>query len=688
MNILFTNAVLWPLALLVALPLIVHLFARARPPVYDFSSVEFIRRALRVTQRIRKPKDWLLLALRTAAVAAAVLLFLRPVLFAHGGGLFERRNVVIVLDASASMAWSDGGQTRFAVACAEASEILAGLSSRDAANVILAGAEPRAVFPAMGGNVGYLQDEIRRARLTSEAMDADAALRQAARLLDGQEGKKEICVVSDFQASNWRGVKPRLPPDVGMTCVGVARGEAPNAAIARVEIEPARPLPGEEITVLCEIANYSGAPERKTVVLAMESTRASREVVLPAWGRATATFRQKVASLSPYAAAVSISEDHFPGDDRRWGLVEPTDVLRIGIVAAGETDATAAAWTRAVRSLGWARAESLSLAGPAGPETRIDALLISGWNGAEPGRIRRYLESGVPVVWYPAFGTPLSRIAQVLTNAAPSGDAVAAWEDKPDGIRLTVAAPDHAVFRIFSGGEFGDPARGRVRGRLAMPAARLPPGESLLAYSDGVPAVWWCRGPRPLVLWNLPLGTSVSTVQDQGEFVPFLGELIMEARRGFADAAMPPREYLPGQKLSLSSGMETYSDDVRLKGPDDVEVAVPALPSAGGMRVSDRIEKPGLYVWTIGERVVGRDVVNFPALESDLRPLSKTEIAAMGAASAASGRDVREWQAGIALWPRLLWAALVLLLCEGMVAAFDSGRRTVIPKPESRNAVS
>ena len=140
------------------------------------------------------------------------------------------------------MGWSDGSQTRFAVACAEASEILAGLSSRDAADVILAGAAPRAVFPAMGGNIGYLQGEIRRARLTSEALDPEAALRLAVRLLNGQEGRKEICVVSDFQASNWRGVQPRLPPDIGLTCVSIARGEAPNAAILSVVAEPARSL--------------------------------------------------------------------------------------------------------------------------------------------------------------------------------------------------------------------------------------------------------------------------------------------------------------------------------------------------------------------------------------------------------------------------------------------------------------
>ena len=52
MSVVFLNAVLWPLTILILLPPVVHLFARARPPLMDFSSVEFIRRALRFTQRI------------------------------------------------------------------------------------------------------------------------------------------------------------------------------------------------------------------------------------------------------------------------------------------------------------------------------------------------------------------------------------------------------------------------------------------------------------------------------------------------------------------------------------------------------------------------------------------------------------------------------------------------------------
>lgn len=676
MNVVFINLVLWPALALLAVPLLVHLFARARPPVFHFASVEFIRRALRFTQRVRKPKDWLLLALRTAVVAAVILLFLRPVLFSHGGGLFERRNVVIILDASASMGWSDGSQTRFAVACAEASEIMAGLSSRDAANVIVAGGVPRAVLPAMGGNIGYLQGEVRRARLTAEALDPDAALRLAVRMLNGQEGRKELCVVSDFQASNWRGVKPVLPPDVGLTCVSAAQGAAPNAAIVRVTLDPARPLLGEEASILCEVANYSGLPQRKTVVLSMESARVSREAVLPPWGRATVLFRQRIETVDAFSLRATLAEDGFPADDSRWAVVEPTEVLRVGIIGPGKGSATALAWARGCRALGWARPELLNGEALARPEPGSDVLMLAGWDGAEPERVRRWIDAGVPVVCYPADGVPMARLAALVTNGVAEADVrgVTVWEERPEGMGLRVATPDHPVMRAFGGGEFGDPARGRVRGRLLLNGAGLPVGTPLLAYADGVPAIWWWSGGRPLVLWTLPLDAERSSVQDQAEFVPFLGELLLEARRGVPGVLSALRESAPGQSLTWRVGLAARAEELlSLKGPDDVVLPARRVEAVGGVWMSERIERPGVYAWVVGERILRREAVNFPGAESDLRALSTDEVKGMGALSALSGRAVREWQAGIALWPALLWIGLGLLLGEGAVAAWAAG---------------
>jgi hypothetical protein len=317
------------------------------------------------------------------------------------------------------------------------------------------------------------------------------------------------------------------------------------------------------------------------------------------------------------------------------------------------------------------RPELLTPEAFAKPEARYDVLMLAGWDGTEPHRVRGLLEQGIPVVWYPAVGMPLSRLRLVLTNAAPAADAgpVIAWQDKPEGFRLKVAAPEHPLFRAFAAGEYGDPARGRVRGRFSVCPDQLPPGETLLAYDDRTPALWMCRGPLPLMIWTIPLDKGLSSVQNQGEFVPFLGELLLEMRRGLPGTLSAAQERIPGQMLTWQPGLEVRTDEVRLKGPDGTELPFHSMETAGGALLSDRLARPGLYEWTVGERILSREVVNFPAAESDLRTLTGAEIKGLGALTAASGRAVREWQAGIPLWPRLLWIALALLLCEGAVAA-------------------
>jgi hypothetical protein len=303
--------------------------------------------------------------------------------------------------------------------------------------------------------------------------------------------------------------------------------------------------------------------------------------------------------------------------------------------------------------------------------------LLAGWDGTEPERIRRLLEQGVPAVWYPAMSLPLARLQSALTNAAPEGavDAQAAWEEKSEGWRLAVAAPDHPVFRAFATGEYGDPARGIVRGRLALKTAQLPDGETLLAYADGTPALWLARGSLPLALWNIPLDQGLSSVQNQGEFVPLLGELLLALRRGSPTAVRAAREHVPGERLAWQPGLEIRAAEIRMEGPDGTAVPVDRIETSGGTLMSGRLERLGVYAWFEGERVIGREVVNFPAAESDLRLLPGSEIKQLGAVTASSGRDVREWQAGIPVWQTLVGVALALLLCEGAVAASDSFKR-------------
>src|SRR3954464_15237592 len=94
-----------------AIPVIVHLIQRERKRVVEFPSLMFVRRIPYQSVRRRRIRHWFLLLLRAGASALIVLAFARPL--TQPGAMTPTaaangaRDVVIVLDQSASMGYGD-----------------------------------------------------------------------------------------------------------------------------------------------------------------------------------------------------------------------------------------------------------------------------------------------------------------------------------------------------------------------------------------------------------------------------------------------------------------------------------------------------------------------------------------------------------------------------------------------------
>src|SRR3982750_2437156 len=94
-----------PLVLLglgaLALPVLIHLIQRERKRVVEFPSLMFLRRIPYQSVRRRRIRNWLLLAMRAAALALVVAAFARP--FVRQGPLAVSaaagtRELVVLLD--------------------------------------------------------------------------------------------------------------------------------------------------------------------------------------------------------------------------------------------------------------------------------------------------------------------------------------------------------------------------------------------------------------------------------------------------------------------------------------------------------------------------------------------------------------------------------------------------------------
>jgi hypothetical protein len=201
---IWLNPIAFAGLLAVAIPVFVHLFVRRRARHQRFPSLRLLQMTAATAATSTRPSDFLLLAIRSAIVVAAVAALAQP-LFRTGARANEASRVarVILVDTSASMH---------------------GLTSEGALAVDLARTIAR-----------DLTDSSRAALVVETGMPgADAAA--AASWVTAQGGSTELVVISDFQATALSaGHLAPVPPSVGIRFRRIDVASAPT-----VEVEESR----------------------------------------------------------------------------------------------------------------------------------------------------------------------------------------------------------------------------------------------------------------------------------------------------------------------------------------------------------------------------------------------------------------------------------------------------------------
>lgn len=663
MNILFQNPVISWLAPLVAVPVLLHILTRAKPPRYLFAATDFVRRVMDRTIRIKRPKDRLLLLCRTLLVLTLLFIFLRPLLF-MGGGVPDTDapgNLVIVIDRSASMSWSEGGRSRFSAACDEASVLLDGLSSRDTANIVWMDREPEAVFPEMGSNTAFLKERLREARGSHEFGNAEQAIALACSQLTSRPGNRELCVISDFQSTQWESTSIQVPEDIVVSTLCPARETAENGAILSIRTEPVSPLAGETVQVIVSVGNYSSTPRNRTVIVTLDEKRITLQIQTPAWGRGSVVVDHVFSRHGLITVSARLDEDAFGADDWGAALVPVREALHVGL--AGYDPGTTPVFERVINALPWMRAVPVDLAAVETPNT-FDLMVVTGWNGESAGILQNIKESGIPLIVVPSPEIPGASLARLagLSGGPYNGRVMLETLERPVG--MIVSDQEHTAFSLFRDGLYGDPAQGSFRKRLVIDGS-VTLGKPILSYADGKPALIECSGETSLLIWLPLLSAESGDWVSQSGFMPFAGE-VMGSLKSKERISLPVSSE-PGEILSFTS--LSGFDRARLLDQSDTEFPVVRVDSeADGIRyVSEPVESPGIY------RVCSRNdctpvkVVNFPAVESDLRSGPPPVLSTKPSFGGGKAGDLQAKREGIDLWKMLIWALLAFIALESLL---------------------
>jgi hypothetical protein len=669
MSLFFQHPALLGLLALAGLPLLVHLLSRARPPIYRFSSIEFLHRILRRTARIRRPKDRLLLALRTLALAALALAFVSPVLISKNAAMpGEKSTVILLVDRSASMAAREGAGSRFETACAEAASFLE-KSKPSSANLIWIDAVPDCVFPEPGPNLDFLTDTLKQAKPLPEAGALEASFDLALRQLAQGTGRREIVILSDFQASAWKNFSPKLPPDVTLHTRRVATSSPPNVAVTHLMPQSAEPVLGQDLSILARVRNFSPDPVRSQLTLDAGGARQSQPIDLPPWGEAEAAFTLHPAAAGSLPITVRSEADAFPMDDVRHALVRVRDSLALALESPPDSS-EAVILRKIADALPW-----LEIAENSNSSRQPDLRFISPWDGSNPTALRESATSGHTLIVRPSPTCPPTALQTLL--GLPVTDATGAFNlaSSPNGWTV-VPEESHAAIRLFRNGDFGNPFAGKVRERIRLPESLgSSTGARLIArYSDGMPAlVEYPTKSASILLWNLSLDPTKTDWPAQGAFLPTIAEIILRTRPNVSNE---PGQGLPGSLISWTSSDPAHAGAVRLAGPSDEPLAVTESNAADGtLWQSKQPATPGLYRWQISGQTIDYTAVNFPDSESDLRPLDASPAFGNLANTADSLVRQAALAQGIPIWQWLAIAALAFLTLESLIHTYQPKNR-------------
>ncbi len=246
---------LWWLALLALIPIVLYLFRR-RSKTVDVSSLVFFKSLAREHQEsewLRRLKRLISLLLTLFLLLAAVSALARVVFSPVSDAT---RNVVILLDRSASMAATDNaGKTRLQAAKEAIRNRLEGLNHSIGVSLIAYDTRPEILQPrtlkrrALLSALGEIQ-------VHPVSHDLDAAL-ETARTLARLETPAEIWHVSDIAA------EIDLPAEMRLVPVPVDLAESVNVGFTAFQIRKV-PLQSSRFAAFLQVSCNQSAPETVT----------------------------------------------------------------------------------------------------------------------------------------------------------------------------------------------------------------------------------------------------------------------------------------------------------------------------------------------------------------------------------------------------------------------------------------
>lgn len=341
-----------------AAPIVLHLLRRQRQHVVEWGAMQFLTDAVGEGRRFDKLEEWLLLALRTAALLALVLALARPLVRGLSPSSATSQEVILVLDDSLSTDRTVDGERVFDQLRDKAQQQLDALQGSESVRVMLAAAGPRWLNEqptfASGGGLRELRTQLAELQPTRGAANFLGCLRLATSHQGaGEQVARRVIVFADQQLHGWQVDSRRVWSKLkeGAETSGrdisfeVVQFETPPLAAANLSLDGVRAShwilgQGESTRFTAEISNTGASESSPTTVLWAVDSKQRGGVDIPAMAageRRTVEWRTTIEEQGVFDIAAKLeASDELSLDNDAGVVVEVVKAVPVLVLAESD----------------------------------------------------------------------------------------------------------------------------------------------------------------------------------------------------------------------------------------------------------------------------------------------------------------------------------------------------------------
>jgi Aerotolerance regulator N-terminal/von Willebrand factor type A domain len=720
----FLNPIFLSALAFVGVPLLIHLIRRRKQKVVKWAAMEFLRQSQKKQRRRMRIEELILLTLRILIVALAAMAFARPVIRAIGAALLSQNTrvyAVIVLDNSYSMGQrGSDGKTGMERAQAYSAQILTKiLKAGDSASLVLLSDKPEALINSPSFDRDLVARRIKGVALIDRGTDYLATAQLVDKLLKVSNASvKEVYWLTDDQANGWANSKRDSARAVWQDMAKQARliwvsAGAPPGNRDNLVVEA--PLVGRELVtpqlpvrIEARIVNYGAKPRNDVLVnLLIDGRPAGSKRVSIAPGKdALASFPQtRFPTPGTHIGRIELADashaDSLERDNGANFVVRCRDRIKVLVqdmhptsdptksdsfyllnaMAPGGAQESLAAKLREGEGLGGVKLSD------------YDVVILTSLGNLSAGDRRallEYVRAGGGLLLFPGAGTEATRVNADLGGdigllpARLTGRKVLSDED---AATLNPASVAHAALSMFKDTSSLNVASARFTqyfGLEPTPDAADPNAvQTMLKFSNGDPAFVERHVKQGrVILAASSAGSSWNQLPLKPSYVPLVYQLLFYLGQG----ATTQRNIKQEQPIVLALPLGEANKPVRVTTPDGRATTQNSSLGEQGVTFSyGATQQAGVYrVAVQGGKTQDAFAVNLPTEESDLTATDPAQAVtqtgfpggklAVATTPAQLQRSVAQARYGSEVWRPLVFAVIVLLFLEGMLAQLF-GRR-------------